>query len=243
MHSNSNQKRKGTSQHGETRRVVKHSRNNWTFRLTFQFLKDILNCPMSILSPQTRILLRKELCCTSLETMKLLSRWSSKAEVLQWDMFPESTELLLIDCSTEFTWTNSQTFWPKRNCVWGPVSHTVRLSFERNCSGWNSDSGQGRGRSQRKDWTCGQESGECVLIYVQEWHDDRERRWLFCVQKLIHCLSVPQAVKSLSLWTKWLRICMCIEKNVRAMRCCLYTLTAFTVVRTIWTRHYREEKI
>ena len=48
--------------------------------------------------------------------MKLWSRWSLKAEVLQWDTFPEPTELLLIGCSIESIWTpksESNTSTPK----------------------------------------------------------------------------------------------------------------------------------
>ena len=41
----------------------------------------------------------KKLYCMCLRTMKLWSRWSLKGEVLQWDMFPQLTELLLIGCS------------------------------------------------------------------------------------------------------------------------------------------------
>ena len=52
-------------------------------RLNSQFLKDILNCLMSVLFLQSRILLIKELCCAFLKTTKLWSRWSSKTEVLQ----------------------------------------------------------------------------------------------------------------------------------------------------------------
>ena len=33
-------------------------------------------------------------------------KWSSKAEVQQWDMYPEPTELLLVDCLTELIWTH-----------------------------------------------------------------------------------------------------------------------------------------
>ena len=55
------------------------------------------------------------------------SRWSSKDEVQQWDTFPEPTDLRLIGCSIDLTWTqksksssltsktNSQTYWPKGN--------------------------------------------------------------------------------------------------------------------------------
>ena len=106
------------SWHGVTRCMVTHPRNEWILRPTHQFHKDILNCPMSILFPQTRILLVRELCCTFLKTTKQWSRWSSKAEALQWDTCPEHTELLLTGCSTGSTWTprcKSNMLIPKAN--------------------------------------------------------------------------------------------------------------------------------
>ena len=68
--------------------------------------------------PQTSNLRVKKLYCMCLRTMKLWSRWSLKAEVLQWDMFPEPTELHLIGCSIELIWTpksKSNTLTPKTN--------------------------------------------------------------------------------------------------------------------------------
>ena len=43
-----------------------------------------------------------KLYCMCLRTMKLWLKWLWKAEVPQWDMFPELIELLLIGCSIEF---------------------------------------------------------------------------------------------------------------------------------------------
>ena len=43
----------------------------------------------------------KKFYCMCLKTMKQWSRWSLKEGVLQWDMFPEPTELLLIGYSFE----------------------------------------------------------------------------------------------------------------------------------------------
>ena len=57
------------------------------------------------MSPQTWSLLTVVLCFTFLKVMKRWSRWSSKAEVQQWDMFPGLTEWLLIGWLTESTWT------------------------------------------------------------------------------------------------------------------------------------------
>ena len=54
---------------------------------------------------QTWNLLTLVLCFTFLKMMKRWSRWSSKADVQQWDTYPELTELLLIGCSIELIWT------------------------------------------------------------------------------------------------------------------------------------------
>ena len=43
-------------------------------------------------------------CCKFLRTTKPWLKWSWKAEVQQWDMYPEPTELLLIRCLTELIW-------------------------------------------------------------------------------------------------------------------------------------------
>ena len=111
-------KNRMTSKHGVTRCMVKPPRNNCILRLTIEFLEDILNCPMSISFPQTRILLRRELSCISLKTTKLWSRWSSKAEVLHRDMFqdPLSCSCLVVRQNQlghqdpNQIQTNSQTF-------------------------------------------------------------------------------------------------------------------------------------
>ena len=50
----------------------------------------------------------KKLYYVNLRTMKLWSRWSLKAEVLQWDTSPEPTELLLIGWLIEIIWTPNQ---------------------------------------------------------------------------------------------------------------------------------------
>ena len=71
---------------------------------------------MLILFSQTRILLVRKLCYTSLKTTKLWSRWSSREEALQGYTFPEPTELLLIGCLIESIWTprsKSSTLTPK----------------------------------------------------------------------------------------------------------------------------------
>ena len=138
MNALTNQKQKDKQARRDPPRS-KTLRNNWILRPTFQFLKDILNCPTSILFPQTRILLIEEPCCTSLKTTKLWSRWLSEAEVQHWDMFPEPTELLLTGYSTELTCTprstsnmstpktNSQTFLTKGNFTRDEWNHLLWL--------------------------------------------------------------------------------------------------------------------
>ena len=63
--------------------------------------ETLINCQMWTTYLQTHILLKASLSCTSLKTTKQSSRWLSKDEVQQWDMFPEPAELSLTGCSTE----------------------------------------------------------------------------------------------------------------------------------------------
>ena len=84
----------------------------------------LINCSMWTTLPQTHTLLKVSLSCTFLKTMKLWSRWSLRADVQQWDTYPEPTELRLIGCLTGSTSiqrsksnmstleTNWQTCWP-----------------------------------------------------------------------------------------------------------------------------------
>ena len=60
----------------------------------------LINWRMWTTSPQTQILLKASLSCTSLKTTKQWSKWS-KAEVQPWDTCQEPTALRLIGCSTE----------------------------------------------------------------------------------------------------------------------------------------------
>ena len=83
-------------------------------------------CRMWTTSPQTHTLLKVSLSCTSLKTLEQWSKWSLRAEVRQWDMFPEATELLLIGCLIESIWTPrsiSYTLTPETN------SHTDQGQF------------------------------------------------------------------------------------------------------------------
>ena len=96
--------------------------------------------------------------------MKLWSRWSFKAEVQQWDTFPELTELLLIGCSIELTWipksksntstpkTNSQTSWQRG------ISHVMNGIICWPCLIWATSALQPASQRWRK--RAQQESGE-----------------------------------------------------------------------------------
>ena len=84
----------------------------------------LINCRMGTTLPQTHTLVKVSLSCTFLKTMKLWTRWSLRADVQQWDTYPEPTELRLICCLTGSTSvqrsksnmstleTNWQTCWP-----------------------------------------------------------------------------------------------------------------------------------
>ena len=78
----------------------------------------LINYRMWTTLPQTHTLLKVSLSCTPSKTMKQWSKWSSRAEVQQWDTYPEPTELLLIGCSIELIWTprsKSNMSTPKTN--------------------------------------------------------------------------------------------------------------------------------
>ena len=92
-----------------------------------------------ILVPQMSNPRVKKLYSMSSRTMKLWSRWSLQAEVRQWEMFPEPTELLLIGCLIESILdpkieitstpkTNSQKYWPKE------ISHVMSEIIGCACS-------------------------------------------------------------------------------------------------------------
>ena len=73
-------KSRKSSKHEATRCMVKYPRTEWTYNVTRRFTRDILNCLMSILFPQTWILPVKEPCCTWKRCQK---RRMQKAEITQ----------------------------------------------------------------------------------------------------------------------------------------------------------------
>ena len=80
---------------------------------------------VDFISSKTSILFIRKLCCMFFKTTKQWSRWSSREEARQWDMFPGPTELLLIGyliesirtprskSNTLTPRTNSQTYWQR----------------------------------------------------------------------------------------------------------------------------------
>ena len=110
---------------------------------------------MLIIFRRTRSFLDLVRCSTSLRITKPSLKWSSKAEVQQCGMYPEPTELLLIDCLTQLIWiqrfdssmstpnTNSQTFWQEGNFTrdernklfhWFNISHFSSFCCAQNFS-------------------------------------------------------------------------------------------------------------
>ena len=81
-------------------------------------------------------------CCTFLKTVKQWSRWFSREEARQRDMFPEPTELLLIGCLRASIWiprfrygtltpnTRWQTYWQK------DTSHVTNGIIFFVCTAW-----------------------------------------------------------------------------------------------------------
>ena len=128
------------SKRGETCSVANNLANTPTPKSKLKFNTMILSYPMSILSPQTWNLLFLAPCFTFVKIMKRWSRWSSEAEVQQWDACPEPTESRLIGYVTESIWarrsksitltpkTNSQTYWQKA------ISHVMSGTIFSVCS-------------------------------------------------------------------------------------------------------------
>ena len=72
---------------------------------------------MLTLFPQTSTLLIKKLCCMCLRTTKQWSRWSSKAEVPLWDMFPDPR------VAPESIW--DQIHWHQKPTLLSPVMNGI----------------------------------------------------------------------------------------------------------------------
>ena len=107
--------------------------------------------------------------------MKQWSRWSLKAEVPQWDMFPELTELLLIGCSIETIWTSKSklnTLTPKTNsqtCWRREISHVTNGIIFCVFSTWAISILQCALKQWRKDFNTIQEKNESQRSQDQWW--------------------------------------------------------------------------
>ena len=79
----------------EIRRVTPHQWSTPKTKPSFQPSTTILIRVTLIMFRRTRSLLDLVRCCSFVRTTKQCFKWSSKAEVQQWDTYPEPTELLL----------------------------------------------------------------------------------------------------------------------------------------------------
>ena len=95
FHSSSKDQVRGNSSRNTT--WNKHTQN----QTKIPTQHDNFDLSMLIMFRRTRSLLDLVRCCTFLRTTKQWLKWSSKAEVQQWDVYPEPTKLLLIGCLTE----------------------------------------------------------------------------------------------------------------------------------------------
>ena len=115
---------------------------------------------------QTWSLLNLVRCSTFLKIMKQWSRWSWRAEVQQWDTYPEPTELRLIGYLTESTWTqrsksnmstpktNSQTHWLRTVSHVEPSSPFVQHQHFHLSKMLRNDVEKDAGRKRRRN-NCG----------------------------------------------------------------------------------------
>ena len=136
--------------------------------------------------PQTQILLKASLSCTSLKITKQWSKWSSKAEVQRWDTYQEPTELRLICYLTESIWTprsksnmltpktNSRTCWPK------VVLHVMNGTIFFDCwTSWISRCFPAAIFFQTESRvSCSRELRKARLKKVRQWRN--RDRWIWC---------------------------------------------------------------
>ena len=118
-----------------TKDQVPHQTSTLKTKPRFLPSTTILIWVMLTTSRRTRKFIDLLRCCTILRITKPWLKWSSKAEVQQWGMYPEPTELLLIGCLKELIWTprfkssmssrntNLQTYWQKG------ISHAMSGTF------------------------------------------------------------------------------------------------------------------
>ena len=103
LHSSSNQLKNPKTMCRETCCMTHHQENKPRTKKRLQFSTTIWNYATSTMFLQTWSLLNLVRCFTFLRTMKRCPRWSSRAEVQQWETYPEHTELRLIGYLSEST--------------------------------------------------------------------------------------------------------------------------------------------
>ena len=135
---------KPTQQHQiknrETCRVMPHQTSTPT-KPRFQPSTTILIWTMLTLFLQAWSLLNSVRCWIFLKIMERWSWWSSRAEVQQWGMDPEPTDLHLIGCLTESTWTprfKSNMLTPKTHSLTCWLKEVSRVMIF--LSGWHCGS-------------------------------------------------------------------------------------------------------
>ena len=134
-----------------------------------------------------------KLYCMCLRTMKLWSKWLWKAEVQQWDMFPELIELLLIGCSIELILIQRS----KSN------SSTLRTDWQ---TSWQ------RGISHAMNgiicWPCLILAILALLLASQRWRNELNKNqekdvsqpnhdlwWIWPQERLRSCLLQPHQTR------------------------------------------------
>ena len=151
----------------ETCRMTHHQENKPRTKLRIQLSTTILYYATSIMFLQTWSLLNQVRWFTFLKITKQWSRWSSRAQVQQWDMYPGPTELLLIGCFTELIWTpkfksnmstpntHLQTYWQER------ISHAMSgtICFIRSISAFSVQ----QAAPERCRQECNKEQGKREL--------------------------------------------------------------------------------
>ena len=215
--------RKPKIKNEETRRLTPHQASTPTFepkiqfllqeevqtstpktKPRFQFITTILNCVMLIMFRRTRSLLILVQCSTFLRTTKQWLKWSSKAEVQQWDTYPEPTELLVTGCLTELIWIrrfksststpniNSQTYWQRELHTWWmeqSSSSVEHQSFQHNLllsefqlDQLHGNDGEKDARTERRREDCGKVKADVQpgLTCLNKFFDCAESS---CVEK------------------------------------------------------------
>ena len=110
--------RSSKSTESPTRGAAGKCSRNHTSKPKQKGTEILINCHMWTTLPQTQILLKASLSCTSLKITKQWSKLSSKAEVQRSDTCQEPTELRLIGYLTKSIWTpksKSNMLTPKTN--------------------------------------------------------------------------------------------------------------------------------